>query len=996
MSVSESDNTVNPLASRLDGLCARWKQVLEAGGTDITAFRQELAAIQVDAKAHGGAGLVAALQRVALMTEVRECLELENPSSANDIAEFCSQSLDRLASQIRRDGLEADLRWVEEESSVRWGEYVSLLAPIPGEDLGTPDSFEAELAAPEDAPPAVDLDSLLRLFGGAAGASALAEADEADSLSDGGFAAAFNTDSPDDVLSAYSEPHPTPPWRPTDDLAWAHEPGDPGLPGTDDGVPFRASQAGEPADPLASLDPELQEAFLADATDLFERIQTIVLGDLSRPADQDAALHELERCYHTLKGAASSVGLTELAARVHALEEHLEAAAQHAGPVPLDLLHQSLEDLEQVIAVLSKKLPARAPLEPRTGAPVPDPGLAGAGDRQADEIANPAASSSSQASDGYIRVSCERIDELMGLVSELITRRGLWAAQADTMHEFAATARLGRNRLLSNIDRFRKLAQWRETWGEPGAVDAAELERRLAEQSEDLAALAETARGAADPLADDADALSRLSLRLWDALQAVRVVPVRGLFHRLARVARDASRVEDKAIEVVMIGEDAGLDRSVQDKAFEPLLHAVRNAVSHGIEPIEKRMAAGKPEVGRVTLEAKREGYTMVLKVHDDGRGLDYGAITAQGRRLGLIDLEEEPTIEQLNALVFRSGLSTRAQATSVSGRGVGMDVVAQEVARLQGTVAIASKRGEGTTLTIRLPARLALEQAMVFRLEGTAFALPLSSIELAQQLLTPEPAAIDGSPMVRVRNRHVQLLDGRRALGLPRAPSSSRPKLLVVRDEDESLALSVDVIDGPRELVIKPLGPLVAGHPYIAGTSLSPGGELILILDPCGLVRHRVDASTWGTTVPMDATPLRPAKVLIVDDAISVRRAARRHLRAFGLDTDEACDGLEALHKIRSESYRLVLVDLEIPRMDGFELLAELGRSGASAETPVVVITTRSDPQTLQRVLDLGARGLLPKPLGPDDLSRAIGPLLHSGPAAESPEFSLLCQPLR
>ena len=206
--------------------------------------------------------------------------------------------------------------------------------------------------------------------------------------------------------------------------------------------------------------------------------------------------------------------------------------------------------------------------------------------------------------------------------------------------------------------------------------------------------MAEAARTSAIPLADDADALSRLSLQLWETLQAIRVVPAGCLFQRLTRVARDAARIEGRDVEVVTLGDETGIDRTVQDKAFEPLLHVVRNAVGHGIEPAEDRIKAGKPASGRVTLRARREGNTLVLSVQDDGRGLDYAAIAAKGRRLGLIGAGEEPSLERLNALVFQAGFSTRQEANAISGRGVGMDVVAQEVGLLRGTIALASEPG--------------------------------------------------------------------------------------------------------------------------------------------------------------------------------------------------------------------------------------------------------------------------------------------------------------
>ena len=321
-----------------------------------------------------------------------------------------------------------------------------------------------------------------------------------------------------------------------------------------------------------------------------------------------------------------------------------------------------------------------------------------------------------------------------------------------------------------------------------------------------------------DPVTDEGDAFARLSLQLWEALQALQIVPVRGLFHRLERVARDAAQVEGRRVEVVMTGEETGLDRAAQDKAFEPLLHVVRNAVGHGIEPAADRTAAGKPPLGRVTLEARREGNTLVLAVHDDGRGIDHAAIEAKGRRLGLIGSDEAPDVARLHGLIFHPGFSTRPEANAISGRGVGMDVVAQEVARLRGTVTLASEPGRGTTLTVRLPTRLALERGMVVRIDNQSFALPVESIEHAQPFDPDDQAGAGASATVRVRDREVPLVEARRVLGISATPAVACPKLLLVRADGGTIGVLVDAIEGPRELVVKPLGPLLAGHPAALG----------------------------------------------------------------------------------------------------------------------------------------------------------------------------------
>jgi chemotaxis protein histidine kinase CheA/ActR/RegA family two-component response regulator len=727
------------------------------------------------------------------------------------------------------------------------------------------------------------------------------------------------------------------------------------------------------------MDPELREAFLAEAADLFERIEALVLG-LGRGGPEADALHEMGRCFHTLKGAAGSVGLADLSSLVHALESRLEETPGAAAPELVDQLHDGLRQIDGMLAAL------RDGQAPKTG---PHPEVAARGEAPDPETSRPSATSAESSTpaasaEGPLRVPSAKIDALLDLASELITRRGFWASQAGGMREFAAQARACRNRLLASIERLHDLGLAREAprgaAAAPVAIgpdaDLPGLVRRLSEQAEDLAALTEIARASTNLLADQNDALGRLTSQLWEALQAIRITPVRGLFQRLARVAHDAARVEGRRVEVVMIGEDDGLDRAVQDKAMEPLLHVVRNAVGHGIEPPEARARAGKPPAGRVTLEARREGNTMVLSVADDGRGLDYAAIEAKGRRLGLLAPGEAAGPGRLEALIFHPGFSTRDEANAISGRGVGMDVVAQEVARLQGTIDLSSQAGQGTKLTIRLPVRLSLERAMVVRVDGQALALPVALVDAVQPFEPGDREGEGASAVVRVRDRTVPLVDVREALGFPAAPPTSCPKLLLARGDGEALGLLVDAIEGTGELVFRPLSPLLGGHPVFSGTSLLASGEVILALNPSGMAR-RLREGGRPAPRPDRETAARPAPILVVDDSLSVRRVSARHLRGLGLEVEEASDGLEALGRLRARSYRMVLTDLEMPNLDGFDLLAELGRMGMLAALPVVVSSTKADPETRRRVLGLGARAFVAKPAGADELAGVIVPLL-------------------
>jgi chemotaxis protein histidine kinase CheA len=490
-------------------------------------------------------------------------------------------------------------------------------------------------------------------------------------------------------------------------------------------------------------------------------------------------------------------------------------------------------------------------------------------------------------------------------------------------------------------------------------------------------------------MADHGDALSRLTIQLWDELQAIRIVAIRGLFQRLIRVAHDAARVEGRQVEVVTVGEETGLDRAVQDKAFEPLLHVVRNAVGHGIELPSDRLKAGKAATGKVTLEARREGNTLVIAVSDDGRGLNHDAIAAKARRLGLLSADERPSVERLNNLIFHSGFSTKQDVSAISGRGVGMDVVASEVSLLKGTIELQTESGRGTRLTIRLPARLALETTMIVRVDGQAFALPVAQIDHAQPFepdqetgqSRKEPGE-QGVSFTQFRDRRIPVVQAREMLGITSTLAAEWPKLLVVRLGAGLIGLVVDAIEGTEELVIKSLGSLLAGHPVISGTGMSVTGEVISILNLSVLERWIGEGASNGS---LGFSPLANQEgavpgfaVLVVDDSISVRKVVARQLRVLGFDVDEVSDGLEALARLRSRAYGLVVTDLEMPRLDGFELVAEMRRMGVLATTPVVVASTRVDEGTRNRVLALGARAFLPKPVDPTALASTVGTLLQ------------------
>jgi chemotaxis protein histidine kinase CheA/ActR/RegA family two-component response regulator len=977
-----------------------------------------------------------ALGRLVLMAEVWDCLDAEGPEAVSSLPEFFGQALDRLGSGMIAGDPGRASAWILRESESRWGDYLSLIDPSIAPAGGTGDEAQPQTVDDE---PAIDAARLLRRLSGlpdeppdAASEPPISQGPEPEPQAEPGWGPDSGDEGPaidaaellrkltgmppaaarrPDTAPPASNDRPKTPAPVGDDIddegpaidaaellrkltgmppaAAADRPAGGGPPAS--GPPWwerardlptintQASQPSPATDPLAEakgleLDPELRAILTADMTDLFARIQERVLG-LGAGGDDSAGLHELGRCYHTLKGAAGSAGLTGLAAMIHSLEDELEEAG---GTAPDDLVRRMEESLSVIEGILEALDDRESPEPSATGA---GPSTSASGSEE-----GPGHSES----DGLIRMPSVRFEELVDLCSELLTRRRAWAGLADQMKGLAQSARGCSHRLRGNVDRLTEAMPSPSSRGRSprhhDAEDLAATLRRMVEQAEDMNALAATAREAAIPMSTEAEDLARLSLRLWEGLQSVRIVPVRGLFQRLIRVARDAARVEGRTIEVALVGEETGADRTLLDKAYEPMLHIVRNAVGHGIEPPDDRERAGKPRAGTITLEARREGNTVVLSVQDDGRGLDHEAILAKGRRVGLIGPDEQPSVDRLNGLIFHPGFSTRSEANSVSGRGVGMDVVAREVELLRGRIELTSGRGKGTKLTIQLPTRISLEPVMVVRVRGQAFAVPTSAIDTvhrADRVDRDDPGAV---PTVTLGDRSLPMLDLGSILGFSGPIADSCPTVLVVTSDSESVALRVDGIDGPMELVLKPLGPLLAGHPAVSGAGLSPAGEVIPSLNVAGLFRLAGAGACDSTAISGPVLLQERPAALVVDDSLSVRRIASRRLRALGFEVDEANDGEEALGRLRGRSYRLIMTDLEMPRMDGFALLAELGRTGVMASTGVVVTSTLTDEATRRRVFDLGAIDFVPKPVDPGALAAAVAPLLDEPRRADRP----------
>ncbi|MBC7797577.1 MAG: response regulator [Pyrinomonadaceae bacterium] len=510
-----------------------------------------------------------------------------------------------------------------------------------------------------------------------------------------------------------------------------------------------------------------------------------------------------------------------------------------------------------------------------------------------------------------------------------------------------------------------------------------QMTRELVETSSDTVSITSDL----DELLSDFDMLlirqRRLADDMQDKLMHLRMVPLNTLSNRLHRTVRVVADQQGKLADFEIIGENVELDTQSLDALADPLLHLLRNAVAHGIETTEQRIAAGKPMRGRISLKAFHEGTHIVITINDDGRGIDTARLREKAINAGFVKREEVEKMddEQALSLVFLTGLSTTNEVNQVSGRGVGMDIVRESVLRQQGTIALKSIAGKGVTTTIRLPMSLAVTRALLIKAFGEQFAIPLNMIQQLAQISGEDFDTLANKPIIWLNGKCHPVFTLNSLLKLPELPERDETRIttLLVNTGENTVALTIDEIVEAREIVIKPLTKTIKNLRGVIGATVLGDGSVVPILDLPGLLeRVQKVQSVKGSSEAKNATNIRNTtnsinaknainaiNIMIVDDSPSVRRVMTNFATKAGLKVVAAKDGLEAVEMLQLTRTLpdVILSDVEMPRMDGYELLATLKRQEAFKHIPVVMITSRASDKHRQKALDLGASDYVTKP---------------------------------
>ena len=508
-----------------------------------------------------------------------------------------------------------------------------------------------------------------------------------------------------------------------------------------------------------------------------------------------------------------------------------------------------------------------------------------------------------------------------------------------------------------------------------------QLTRAFAESVSDVASI----EGLLENLTREAQNLllqqSRVVTELQNGLMRTRMVPFQRHVQRLTRLVRQVASETHKRAELVVVGASGELDRQVLERMLPPFEHMLRNSVVHGIESPEERVARGKPETGTIKVGLHREGSEMVIVLEDDGRGIDVKAVRERAKARGLLPPGRVLSDEEALQLILEPGFSTASSVTQHAGRGVGMDVVVTEIKKLGGALVTETNPGHGTKFTIRLPFTLAITQALIVRTGEELYALPLPSVEgvarvtrseVEKHLAEETPTFTYGGQVYRFQ--HLGAFIGGGPSVLPE--NDVAVPLLLIRAGEHSTALVTDELVGSREMVVKSVGPQIATIRGIAGATILGDGRIVIILDMATLVRSDWRRHAIDTQAPKED---RRTFALVVDDSITVRRVTQRLLERNGMRVMTAKDGVDALSILQEHLPDIILLDIEMPRMDGYELATHVRADARLADIPIVMITSRVGEKHRARAIEIGVNDYLGKPYQENQLLDAIEPLVEA-----------------
>ncbi|GAA4814685.1 hypothetical protein GCM10011365_03360 [Marinicella pacifica] len=776
------------------------------------------------------------------------------------------------------------------------------------------------------------------------------------------------------------------------------------------------------------VDEELLEIFSEEAAEIFDRAEHL-MAELEDKPDNTATVQALQRDLHTLKGGARMAGLNQIGDLSHQLESLLETIAgkeMEVSPRQFQVISSTMDQLLEMISsddygqltaideattqienLLSSegeevkeeseldqsffdplnRMEDQADSLPETGSDKPE-----AAQRQTRR--------SNVLSGGQIKVNSELLDKLVNFAGEVSIYRS-------RMEQQSAELRLNIDELENTVERVRRQLRDLEHETEAQIISNYQLQDEELEEDFDpleldqFSTIQQLSRSLSESVSDltniqnylkesvrSSETLliqqSRVNTELQEGLMETRLVTFNSLVPRLRRVLRTASQELGKNAKLVIHGSEGEMDKTVLEGIQAPLEHMIRNAVVHGLE--EDRAAVNKPEQGEIEINISREATEVVITVQDDGAGIDVDAVRAKALKRGLIQKDESYSDNDIAQLITHSGLSAADKVTKLAGRGVGMDVVNNEIKRLGGGLEISSTAGKGSLFTIRLPYTLALTQALIVQVADHRYAIPASGVEgLVRMTVDEFKRRLEDDDLnydYAGEQYRIQELNKLLNVDSDIMAEGDQVPLVMIKSGDQGVALRVDQTFGGREIVVKSVGIQVASVPGIFGATILGDGAVVLILDIIPMHRDYMQKLERMKAEGIDVQEVHEEEdvttIMVVDDSITMRRAGERILTRNDFEVMTAKDGLDALNKLQEQVPDLMLLDIEMPRMDGYELATAMKQSEKFKDIPIIMITSRTGQKHKDRAKAIGVDRYLGKPYQELELLENIKELLN------------------
>jgi chemosensory pili system protein ChpA (sensor histidine kinase/response regulator) len=775
---------------------------------------------------------------------------------------------------------------------------------------------------------------------------------------------------------------------------------------------------------IPKLEPEVLSYFIPEAQEYLDVLEANLLQLDKDPQDKEL-INQLFRSAHTLKGSAYTVGFQSIGDLVHHVEDFMGALRDgrlHVLPGHTDLMLQAIDvvrvlirrDLTKVRDTRQRFIAVQSQLTEFDQNPKHEATSVSRRDETSDSVVpgrsgpdrysgsdDRASSETLGGEREVIRVSHGRLERLMNLVGELVIGRGRLEQRLQVLEQLSQQVLVFKGRLVDSVQSFADkhtftymeaprsspASGWQgfPEFRDFGSLDLDKyddfniLARRIGEVTADINESMSQLDGSIRKAHDEMSQLQQLTLLMRDEIAHARMVPIGTPFTRFRRAVREMARASGKEVSLITSGEQTEVDTGVVEQLVDPMVHLVRNAVYHGIESAADRIAKGKPAVGTVSLHAAHRGNSVIIEVEDDGAGLDLEKIRAKAGIVGLAQPHQirEMSDADLSRLIFMPGFSTADQIGDQAGRGVGLDVVKRAVERMNGHIDVESERGVGTRFTLNLPLTLLIATALLVRAGTEKYAIPLLSI---QEVTMPTPSSVreDGDHiLLQVDEQAIELQSLCHILRRESGSIDRTMPVVIVRTAGAPIGLVVDELLGRQEIVIKRLGSLKPlEHSFFGGATIDPEGRVVLVIDPSRLTsRETRESEARAPRAVLHPQQLSSSKemlsskpqegcVLLIDDSLSIRKFVGRMLESAGYPFDTAVDGEDGLRKASLTNYRMILTDLEMPKLNGFEVIQALRSRPETRHTPVVVMTTRARDKHRQMAMSLGATSYISKPV--------------------------------